>query len=371
MKETAAQILIEKYNRGLATPEEIALLKYWILKKATEPGIPEMDYQQISEELWPVIAAETKKVKPKKVWPRIVLAASIVLCLTIGGYFFVVGDKIKDNGQIAMQEIKPGRIAATLTLANGKKVILSDANNGELAKEAGVVVTKTTDGQLVYKIIDHEGEAPGVDKMNLLSTAKGEQYEVVLPDGSKIYLNAASSLKYPVSFKYKPQRMVELTGEAYFEIFKDKRHPFIVSAGKQVIEVLGTHFNVNAYTDEPDIKTTLLEGSVKVNGSTVLKPNEQSIVNATGIRVVPVNGENFTDWKDGLFYFENESLASVMRKIARWYNVDVTYQGKADNHKTYSGVVSRSDHISKVLDMLAESEGIRFRIEGNNLMVIN
>jgi len=191
-----------------------------------------------------------------------------------------------------------------------------------------------------------------------------------VPDNSKVWLNAASSLKYPSNFAALKERKVELTGEAYFEIAKDKVHPFIVQSGTQAVKVLGTHFNINSYADEPAIRTTLVEGSVSINDKTILKPDQQAIASSDGVKVISVNASVYINWKDGIFIFKNENLKSVMRKIARWYDVQVEYRGVEDKSKTYSGSVSKYTDISNVLKVLQDSEGINFTIEGKKLTVL-
>ena len=210
---------------------------------------------------------------------------------------------------------------------------------------------------------------------NTVSTPRGGQYEVILPDGTQVWLNAASSLKFPTAFIGK-ERNVELTGEAYFEVSKNKAMPFHVSAAGQVIEVLGTHFNVNAYTDETLLKTTLLEGSVKVNKGisfATLKPGQQSTINNNEITPVikiaeVTDADEVMAWKDGKFYFNNADIKTVMRQIGRWYNVDIEYAGKIPGNDGFTGTFSRNMTASKALKILAFS-GVDFKIEGRKIIV--
>jgi len=307
-----------------------------------------------------------------RLWPRIAVAAAMAIVIFGGGLFLYQQDKKSNPDALAYQgDVEPGKIGATLTLANGRKILLSDAKSGELAKEAGVMISKTADGQISYEIIGQDNQEAA--KINTLSTANGETYVVVLPDRSKVWLNAASSLKYPSSFTAASQRRVELAGEAYFEIAKDRAHPFIVKTAGQEVEVLGTHFNINSYGNEPVVKTTLLEGSVKVTssagGDVVLKPDQQAINTGKGITVLPVTGDDAIAWKNGLFVFEDESLESIMRKVERWYDVEVEYVAGVNQKELYFGSVSRYDKVSKVLDALKSTGGLHFEIQGRRILV--
>ncbi len=307
--------------------------------------------------------------KVKQLWTRIAAVASLFLICTIGLYYLNKTGLADTSALLVKQnEIKAGSNNATLTLGNGKKIILSTAVNGKLAHDAGVVITKAADGMLVYEISAHNRQ----DNLqtNTLSTEKGEQYQVRLPDGTKVWLNAASSLKYPSSFSQTKERRVELNGEAYFEVAKDKAHPFVVSTAQQSIEVLGTHFNVNSYIDEEITKTTLLEGAVKINGSVLLKPGEEAVLAKSGsLAIHSVDTENAVAWKNGLFIFEDETLKTAMNKIARWYNVEIQYQD--DNLKllTVGGSISRFDKVSEVLNFFGKAGNIQFDIKGRTIII--
>jgi ferric-dicitrate binding protein FerR (iron transport regulator) len=194
---------------------------------------------------------------------------------------------------------------------------------------------------------------------------------VVLPDGSKVFLNAASSLTYPISFVALRERRVELKGEAYFEVAKDKNHPFIVKTQNQEIKVLGTHFNINSYADEPLTKTTLVEGSVLVKASgiqQILKPGSQAINGYDGLRIVEANMDEVLAWKNGYFMFDSESIESVMRKISRWYNIDVAFKGNVSKDK-FGGTVSRFANVSQVLRKLEYTNKVHFIIEEGRITV--
>lgn len=289
---------------------------------------------------------------------RITAAAVILILSFLGTYFYTNNNVIQGNN------IKPGKNTATLTLANGKKIVLSNVANGKLATEAGVVISKTSNGNIVYEIKD---QSTSSNQMNILSTARGETYQVQLPDGSKVWLNAATTLKYPSSFTSSRERVVELNGEAYFEIFKDKTRPFKVNSLNQTVEVLGTHFNVNSYKEEPTINTILVEGSVKINKTTILKPGEQADFYRPGNIAVSKADLNAIAWKEGKFRFNNTSLEAVLRQLARWYNVDFIYEGKISDRKI-SGGIDRNINIADALEILGYMN-IHYKIDGRKIIV--
>ncbi|WP_316817665.1 FecR family protein [Pedobacter nyackensis] len=311
------------------------------------------------------------KQKTFRLQARFAIAAAIATVLVFAGLFYYNFDVRRALlTEIAYKnDVAPGKTGATLTLANGKKIRLDQALNGELAKEAGVVISKSADGQLIYEV---KGSAADPGRMNTLTTAKGESYQLRLPDGSLVWLNAASSLTYAADLNSGGKRKVELDGEAYFEIAKDKAHPFVVESRKQEVEVLGTHFNVNAYADEPVVATTLLEGAVKVTGKGLdqtIRPGEQAINNGSAIQVMDVDVETVVDWKSGGFILDRVDFRTVMRKIARWYNVEVVYDPTVPYDMISGGYISRSMQLSSVLKLIEKSGQVRFRIEGRTVHV--
>lgn len=306
--------------------------------------------------------------KPSYFWPRIVAAASIVIVVGLGFYFYQSHFK-NDRQTDYANDIAPGKNKATLTLANGEKILINEANAGNIANQSGVLISKTADGQIIYKISNLQS---GKLEYNTLTTTRGEQARVLLPDGSLVFLNAASSLKYPTSFSSLKDRRVELSGEGYFEISKDKTHPFIVKTAKQEVEVLGTHFNINAYTDEPAVKTTLLEGSIKlstIDAWKILKPNEQAMLKDNGIEIQQVDTEEFIAWKNDEFLFKNDDFRTNMRKIARWYDVQVVYEANAPEDFRFGGFLSRSRNLSAVLRLMEKTGIVHFRISDRKVYV--
>lgn len=334
-----------------------------------------------TEILQEIIAQRPKKQKTNRlpfIYRRLAAAASVLLVLTTGIWLFHFFSNKNNVHNTAYQsvEIAPGKLGATLTLSNGKQIKLNEATTGQLAKEAGVSIKKTNEGQLIYEITDRNIDA---DQTNTLSTNKGETYQVQLPDGTRIWLNAASSIKYKANLSKQNERKVYLSGEAYFEVAKDKKHPFIVNTGTQEVKVLGTHFNINAYEDEDKITTTLIEGLVQispqknqVNSSVspiLLHPGEQASYQQGEISINKVDAENSIAWKKGVFVFQNENIASVMRKISRWYDVNVIYEDESLQNIPLEGSITRFTNISKILKMIELTKLVKFKIEGKTVFI--
>jgi len=304
---------------------------------------------------------------------RWIAAAAIFLIVATSIFISITNEQksvITNNINNKLQQDRlPGGDKAVLTLSDGRTILLDSAGNGVLAQQGSTSIIKKNDGQLEYNSSDGK-----IDEIayNILQTPMGGQYKLTLPDGSKVWLNAASSLKYPVVFVGN-ERSVEITGEAYFEIAKDESRPFKVQLNNMEVQVLGTHFNINGYTDEEAIKTTLLEGKVKIIASGATKyllPGQQAQLKSSGNIAVTndVNLEETVAWKDGNFQFENSDIKAVMRQLARWYDVDVSYKGNINKH--FVGSISRNVKLSQVLSMLQQTGEIKFKIEGKNLIVM-
>jgi ferric-dicitrate binding protein FerR (iron transport regulator) len=300
------------------------------------------------------------------------------------GFYFIFNNKtpkhniarIQPAGTNLKEDITPGGNKAVLTLVDGSTIILDSASNGILSQQGNVKVQKLESGLLAYTINGSPVTENEEAFFNTISTPRGGQYQVTLADGTKVWLNAASSIRFPVVFTG-AERKVEITGEAYFEVAKNAAMPFKVKAAGSEVEVLGTHFNVNAYYDEAAVKTTLLEGLVKVSGpaSTAgqsprfLQPGQQSAVNREGKISILNNAdtEEAVAWKDGRFQFKSADLKSILRQIARWYDVEVEYKGNANLH--FTGQLTRNDNVSKVFEKLALTGEVHFRIEGKKIIV--
>jgi transmembrane sensor len=307
-------------------------------------------------------------------------AAAVVLMAVASVWFFNHNSKTNkttagSNNTMAVQkDLPPGETRAVLTLADGSKIFLDSSGNGKLADQAGITISNQN-GQLIYK---QNGTAVNGGQYNTLETAKGETFITQLSDGTLAWLNAGSSIHYPVSFTGS-ERVVEITGEVYFEVVHDASKPFHVKVNGMDIQVLGTHFNVNGYNDEASIKTTLLQGSVKISTGDkikILKPGQQAQVsngsnkNGKDIQVVnDVNTDEVIAWKNGIFQFNNADLKTVMRELERWYDVEVVYQGSVTNDLELLGEMPRSMNLSKVLELL-QSQQVHFKIEGHKLIVL-
>lgn len=352
--------------------EEIHALmdsRYGVIKDGTNAGKIDWEY------MFNHIVEQKNTTRSRKIimWRRIMAAAAIVTIVAATSYIFL--NKGSDNN-IAKKEpatpsvndLPPGGNKAVLTLADNSTIILDNAANGELTQQGNTKVLKLDDGQLSYNTNGQSGEI----LYNTISTPRGGQYHVVLPDGSRVWLNAASSLRFPTAFTGN-DRKIEITGEAYFEIAKNKNKPFKVSVNDMNIEVLGTHFNVMAYADEAATQTTLLEGAVKVyrdNAIAMLAPGTQAQMNKEGkIKVNKnIDIQEVVAWKNGMFHFTSLSLDNIMRQISRWYDVDVSYKGEISK-ETFSGIVSRNSNVSQVLKIM-EQAGVRFKIEGKKITIL-
>lgn len=301
-------------------------------------------------------------------WKKIAVAASVLVAIGIGTH--VLFQK-SDQSPVAVaskgsDDKEPGKTGAILTLSNGSKIVLDSAGNGLLAnqnntavskKNGGVVYTAGSDAQAVY---------------NTMTTPRARQYNLELSDGTKVWLNASSSITFPTSFSAN-ERKVILTGEAYFEVAKDKKRPFRVSVNDMQVNVLGTHFNINAYDDEAAVNTTLLEGSVLLTEKgkkVLLKPGQQAQKQKSGAIIVNdnVNLDEVMGWKNGVFYFDNASLQTVLRQISRWYDVDVVFE-KGTPTRTFEGEIQRNLQLSQVLKIL-EKNKVHFKIDGKILRVM-
>lgn len=302
------------------------------------------------------------------------VAAAMVLLISSLFLFYYKNNIYKPHTYLS--DVKPGGDKALLTLADGKKIVLTNIDVGAVTKQDGLTISKTKDGQLVYHIdANTKGYKNKNREFNTIETPKGGVWQVILPDGTNVWLNAMSSLKYPLIFEQNKKRVVELRGEAYFEVAKNETAPFIVQTKKQEVEVLGTHFNVNSYVDEANVKTTLLEGRVKVrslqnpNSEVLLYPGEQSSLTSDKININKVDAEKYIDWKEGYFFFNNEKQESILKKIARWYNVEIVYMDEAAKNVTYYGSLSRFNNVSKILQKFEQTGEVHFEINNNKISV--
>jgi transmembrane sensor len=320
-------------------------------------------------------ASVQRKWKISRIY-KFSVAAMLFMTLGAGLYYIILKPKADvAYASVYANDIPAGGNKALLTLANGKQVQLDHASLGKIAQETGVRIVKSADGQIEYHT---EGNVPaGQQLVNTFSTPLGGQYKLVLPDGSRVWLNSLSTLKFPLSFHQGP-RQVELSGEAYFEIapainkHTGQKQAFVVNSQGQQVEVLGTHFNVNAYPQEQRMITTLLEGSVRVvhqRKSYLLKPNQEALVEAGQVSLKPVNTELAVAWVNGDFIFRDESIQLIMSKLSRWYDIQVVYEG-ALSKASFGAEISRKKSLSQVLKALEKTGDVHFKIEGRRVTVM-
>ncbi len=406
-QETRLQQLFDKYLACQCTADEIAelvtlmqkeeaettlnsqMLEVWE-KIKEEQKVYAVDWQQMYHNVVshgePVRVGEERK-PVKYLFLRVAAAVIALFFLSVGIYYLGYKDvwkqQIPAEQVYQKQDVLPGGKKAMLTLGNGSVINLNDAASGALAKQGSMQVIKLDSGQLAYRAAGRDASSAEV-QYNTLTTPRGGQYQLILPDGSKVWLNAASSIRFPTAFTGK-KREVKITGEVYFEIAEDARTPFIVKKGNTKIQVLGTHFNVNAYGDEGKMKVTLLEGKVKVTAkkgsSALLRPGEQAILQqereklagshtAQGIMVKKnVDLDETMAWKKGLFVFHNDGLVAIMRRLQRWYDIQVEYKNGKVTNSHFTGAIRRDVNLSEVLKMLELTGGAHFDIKDKTVIV--
>lgn len=380
---------VKAYLEGTADETQLLFVEqYFDLFLDSEDIFESMDSEEIQSihdrMLWKINNEIEKKTRissgkletARSFSKYLYMAAAAAFVIPMSLYIYQ-RNQVKPVSSQLTSKITPGGNKAVLTLENGSKISLTDVKNGEVANQSGAVITKNRDSQLVYQSVSSTAKEIAY---NTIETPKGGQFQLILSDGTKVWLNAASSLRYPSTFG-RGNRKVELVGEAYFEVAKNAAKPFLVSSNKQVVEVLGTHFNVNAYTNEPVVSTTLLEGSVKVispftNTYKIIKPGQQSLIhsddiNKTGIKVKNIDPDEAVAWKNGYFMFEKEGLASILRKVSRWYDVEIENpQGEKLDKLLFSGTLSKYSDVSKVLRKLELTESVHFKIVGRRIIVM-
>ncbi|OOQ57710.1 FecR family protein [Mucilaginibacter pedocola] len=364
--------LLARYRAGICTPEEKALVESWHLQqlreKPTQPDLAEMDAAK--GRMWQHITADKTRVKRlNKQWLQ--YAAAILVFAGLGIWLWRDTTQLPAPGtSIAKSKpIVPGSNKAVLTLASGKQVVLDGTSAGIIANEGDVAVVKNTNGSIQY----NNGDKTGQTAYNTLSIPRGGTYSLILADGTKVWLNSASTIKYPTAFTGN-QRAVEITGEAYFEVAKNKAMPFVVSTPGQKIQVLGTHFNVHAYSDEKTAETTLLEGKIAISKGSqteILTPGQQAI-NAEGIAMRIVNmpdAEDAIAWKNGYLSSSHESIYSLMTRISRWYDVDIEYKGNFEG-RSFGGTISKFGNVKDVLNIIESTGSVHFKIQERRIIVM-
>lgn len=369
MPTERVQYLVQQYFSNACTPEEMEELAAWVnasgndeplkelLESAWQQHVPnaEMPEAMSARLLTAMFREEKKPVRMRYIW----WAAAAVL-VVFAGIWMLRNDKpvpqIVENNKI-----EPGTNGAILTLADGRTVILDSLKSGLVAVQGNTSV-KINNGQLVYDAKNADGTAA----LNTMTTPRGRQFQLVLPDGTNVWLNAASSITYPTAFVGN-ERKVSVTGEAYFEVAKNAAQSFKVSIdNNNTVEVLGTSFNVNAYKDEGYIRTTLLEGKIKMN-QTILRPREQAVVTASGIDIEKPDLDQVMAWKNGIFSFHKTSLPVVMKQLERWYNINAQYTGTPPELKV-TGKMDRGLNLEEILDLLSKMD-VKYTMKGRTVII--
>lgn len=368
MNENDVLNLFDRYREGKCTPDEIARVESWFLQHSNTSPLPDIapDFESVGKEIWQNIGVR----HPRKRYILILRYAATVLLVV--GVSFILFKQTNHKKQIAF-DLQPGGNIAVLTLANGKQISLNGAN-GAVATNPDVLITNDTSAGVVTYKMRTNNNISEVIGMNTIRTPKGGQYQLILPDGSYVFLNAASSLQFPSRFT-SSQRKVNLIGEAYFEVVKNTKQPFLVTTEGQQLTVLGTHFNVSAYPNELQT-TTLAEGSVELllHPSTtttgirqLLKPNQQAVLLSNNYQVKTVDATDEIAWTTGVFIFKQTPLLNVMNRLGRWYDVDIDVNNIPD--QVVSAEFPKTYQLSEILKVIEFSYGIKFDLEGRRLSV--
>lgn len=368
MYRSQARELLKKREAGTLTEEERILLESWYLELARNEGL-DADPEEISTHLEGMAEPQHYR-QPVVKWLSV--AAAILVVVSAGFLYFSSPAPLAEL-PVLSEDAPPGDHRARLILANGKNILLDDAQSGQVAQQGNTAIVKTAAGELVYQAEGDPGNA-SLAHYNTIETPKAGQYQIRLSDGTRVWLNAASSIRFPAEFS-KKERVVEVVGEVYFEVAKastdNRRIPFRVVSGDQEVEVLGTRFNINSYSDEGVTRTTLLEGSIQVRTSEngiMLEPGEQSRVSAgQTLKVSKVNTGQVVAWKEGFFSFDGVGLEELMRQLSRWYDMEVVYEARVSDYE-FVGRISRNTRLSSVLKIL-EAGGVRFSVEGKKITV--
>lgn len=376
------RILYKCWSGAILNSDEQQVLDEWLAATSENKVV----YDEIVSGKWPVsdlryynsisyddnwervrqkIAGKEIPVRRLRFWWA---AAAVALMLLGGGWFWKQQMAVHHEKGVQLADITPGTQGAILTLGDGSTVVLDSLHNGEIANQQGVKAV-LLNGKLLY---EKSGSEPATTVVyNLMTTPRGRQFHLVLPDGSQVWLNAQSSIRYPTAFTGK-ERRVDISGEVYFEVRKDEQKPFFVNVpGRAEIAVLGTDFNIKAYTEDPYLNTTLVNGAVKVGTgikSTVLKPGYTAAIGQGDIKVISADIEQVLAWKNGAFYFDGATLQEVMRELSRWYDIEVVYEPGLPEAR-FGGKISRDVNLAGLLRGL-QATGVHYRIEQGRKLVV-
>ncbi|UYQ92209.1 FecR domain-containing protein [Chitinophaga horti] len=357
--------LLELYARGECTPDQVEFVEMTLFGPDGNPKAQTEGEAYAETEVWTVLNAAIRKQTMLRRVRRIAYYSSAAAVLVFAVFVFKSNHRISPTEPIIITNVAPGKNQAFLVLSNGKKVYLDTTNGSKIATEAGVKIYKDSSGTLVYDMADVESASANTRTINTVETPRGGSYQVTLSDGTKVWLNAASSISFPVKFN-SGIREVTTTGECYFEVTRMSHKPFIVKSAGQVIEVLGTKFNVNAYSDEPGIKTVLLEGSVRIgNGRAkqLLKPGQQAFLSAEEFTIgeAPTHSAS---WRKGIIRFKDAQLKEILREAGRWYDLDVVYSGSISSRQI-TFAIPRSVPLTQFLKALGDLD-IDFKLTEKN-----
>jgi len=370
MNNEKSRRLIKRYLQGTATPEEDALLETWYLEAAEQqqdvPGEP--NYAVIEEEI--LQSLRKTQIKPIRLWPRIAVAASVTIAISFGAYFLLVKDKKPVQVVYNAESVKPVQNGVTLTLSNGQKVDLDQSHRGRRKVADGTSIAQSAN------VLSYENSEPatGGPLTHTLTNNSATRFGLTLADGTVVYLDVASSITYPTSFTG-GDRLVKVTGQAYFKVIHNKAKPFRVEAGNEMVEDIGTEFNVDAYNDAP-LKTTLLQGAVMISidgqskNNLTLKPGQQAILTGRVLTEANANVEVVTAWLQGKIIFYHETLESVLTRVARIYDVKFVWESNDLRKIKMIGVVSRTRTLAGVLNFFKKTGEVDFIMEGKTIRVI-
>lgn len=363
MSKERYEQLAEKWLNGTISEAEKQEYAAWYTASQERPlDIPasfaasrEELQERIFSNIQAGMEAPVKRMRPSYKWAA---AAAVLLLLGTGAWYWSQRSTTSSSQTTIIADVMPGSDKAMLTLAGGQRIVL----------DSGLANTAIQNAVVSNGLLSYAGNAAENATWQTLSTPRGGQYRLVLPDGTGLWLNAESSVRFPTKFTGKDRR-ITITGEVYLEVRQDAQHPFLVTTGNTEVQVLGTHFNIQAYPDENSMATTLLEGSVRV-GDMVLQPGEQarSVDGKKIEKLVNVNTSDITAWKDGLFAFSGSDLPAMMRQVARWYDIDVRFEGRVPEF-SFEGKLERSLQLSQLLKVLSDMH-IQYKMEGKTLTIL-
>ncbi|HAL50932.1 MULTISPECIES: FecR family protein [Sphingobacterium] len=384
MNEKNDHDIWQRYREGRCSEAEIRQLEDWYTdwNTADRVFLTEAQLQEAEHWMRMDVMRRTGLARDnlfiRRIWTRVAVGAAAAVAMAFGIWLYRdmtrPNTPYQANTLLIKNDIPPGKNAATITLDNGQVVTLNSNKTAVVIESSQL---QYDDGTAIKQESMRQDAPDVLSKMYTVETPRGGQYQIVLSDGTKAWLNAASSIRFPRSFAGAKNRRIEISGEVYLEVSKDEAHPFIVRTATQEIKVLGTHFNVNDYADGSPARTTLLEGLVQVSSSQTgsinleyrtLKPGQQAVISDQKIAVRNANLSGVVAWKDGDFRFENENVTEIMKQIARWYDVEIIYKDNVNDVKL-NAAIARNRKLSQVLNMMEKTGEVKFKLEGRKIIV--